>query len=187
MLYQIVSFLLEVAATLVGGACLLRLYMGWRRMSMVNPVGRFVLALTDWLVLPLRRVIPPRGSVDASSLLGAWLIKLLQFAVMLLLLGGHGWAVLPVLALLGIVKLAISVATAVVLVSVIMSWVQNQSSMGDVFERLSAPLLAPLRRVIPPIGGIDLSPLALLVLLQIASIMLGAAQARLLGGAVIGV
>ncbi|WP_028603074.1 YggT family protein [Ottowia thiooxydans] len=187
MLYQIISFLLEVAATLVGGACLLRLYMGWRRMSMQNPVGRFVLALTDWLVLPLRRLLPPRGSLDAASLLGAWLVKLLQFIVMMLLLGGHSWAVLPVLALLGIFKLAISVATSVVLVSVLLSWTQSRSPIGDVFDRLSAPLLAPLRRIIPLIGGIDLSPLALLVLLQIASIMLGAAQASLLGGVVLGV
>ena len=186
MLYQVISFLFEVAATLVGGASLLRLYMGWRRMSMANSVGRFVLALTDWLVLPLRRIVPPRGKLDAASLLAAWLVKLAQYSAMLLLLASNAWAVLPVLALLGIAKLAISVATAVVLVAVILSWTQSRSPMGDVFERLSEPLLAPLRRIIPLIGGIDLSPLALLVLLQVASIVLGSAQASLMGGAIIG-
>ena len=55
MLYQVLTFLIEVAVTLIGGACLLRLYMRWRRMSMGNPVGRFVQALSDWLVLPLQR------------------------------------------------------------------------------------------------------------------------------------
>ncbi|MGB3068698.1 MAG: YggT family protein [Ottowia sp.] len=187
MFYQIISFLLEVAATLIGGACILRMYMGWRRMSMANPVGRFVLALTDWLVLPLRRIVPPRGQLDAASLLGAWLLKLVQYTMILLLLGGHAWGVLPVLALLGVAKLAVSVATAVVLVSVILSWAPNRSLISDVFERLSEPLLAPLRRIIPLIGGLDLSPLALLVMLQVVSIILGSAQASLLGGTMVGV
>ena len=186
MLYQVISFLFEVAATLIGGASLLRLYMGWRRMSMTNSVGRFVQALTDWLVLPLRRIVPPRGKLDAASLLAAWLVKLAQYIAMLLLIGSNAWAVLPVLALLGVAKLAISVATAVVLVAVILSWTQNRSPMGDVFERLSEPLLTPLRRMIPLVGGIDLSPLVLLVLLQVASIVLGSAQASLMGGAIIG-
>ena len=185
MLYQVISFLFEVAATLVGGASLLRLYMGWRRMSMTNPVGRFVMALTDWLVLPLRRLVPLRGQLDVASLLAAWLVKLAQYMVMMLLIGSQAWAVLPLLALLGVAKLAISVATAVVLVSVILSWTQSRSPIGDVFERLNYPLLAPFRKLIRPIGGIDLSPLALLVVLQVASIMLGAAQANLIGGAVI--
>lgn len=182
MFYQIISFLLEVAATLIGGACVLRMYMGWRRMSMTNPVGRFVMALTDWLVLPLRRLLPPRGRIDAASLLGAWLLKLVQYIVLLLMLGSQAWGVLPLLALLGVAKLAVSVATAVILVTVILSWAPNRSLISDVFERLSEPLLAPLRRVIPLIGGFDLSPLALLVLLQVVSIALGSAQASLLGG-----
>lgn len=182
MLYQIISFLLEVAATLIGGACVLRMYMGWRRMSMTNPVGRFIMAMTNWLVLPLRRLLPLRGQLDAASLLGAWLLKLIQYIVLLLLLGGHAWGVLPILALLGVAKLAVSVATAVVLVAVILSWAPNRSLISDVFERLSEPLLAPLRRVIPPIGGFDLSPLVLLVVLQVVSIVLGGAQASLLGG-----
>ena len=56
--YQIISFLLDVAAGLLGGACLLRLYMQYQRIPFGNPVGRFVFALTDWLVLPLRRILP---------------------------------------------------------------------------------------------------------------------------------
>ncbi|MBP9672867.1 MAG: YggT family protein, partial [Ottowia sp.] len=77
MLYQIIIFLIEVAVTLLGGACLLRLYMRWRRMPMANPVGRFVQALSDWLVLPLQRLVPPAKQFDVASLLAAWLLKLL--------------------------------------------------------------------------------------------------------------
>lgn len=59
MLFDILTFVVEVAVTLVGSACLLRLAMRWRRMSMGNPVGRFVQALSDWLVMPLQRLVPP--------------------------------------------------------------------------------------------------------------------------------
>lgn len=61
MLYQIASFLLDVVGGLLTGACLLRLYMQWQRVPFSNPVGGLVFALTDWLIMPLRRVIPLRG------------------------------------------------------------------------------------------------------------------------------
>ncbi|MFD1710787.1 YggT family protein [Ottowia sp. GY511] len=183
MLFQVIKFLLEVASTLVGGACLLRMFMRWRAMSMANPVGRFLHALTDWLVLPLQRILPPSNRMDAAGLLGAWLLKMVEYAVVMAMLGLARWALLPVLALLGVVKLAASVATAVIVVAAILSWMQHRTPVSDVFDRLSAPLLAPVRRVLPLVGGVDLSPVIVVVLLQVVSIMLGAAQAQLLGSA----
>ena len=70
MVYQIISFLLDVAAGLLGGACLLRLYMQHQRIPFGNPVGRFVFALTDWLVLPLRKILPAMRRWDTASLVG---------------------------------------------------------------------------------------------------------------------
>ncbi|MDB5944529.1 MAG: hypothetical protein JWQ13_4095 [Ramlibacter sp.] len=181
MLYQITSFLLDIAAGLFGGACLLRMYMQYQRVSFGNPVGRFVFALTDWLVLPLRRVLPSRGRVDTASLVGAYLIELAQFLLLWLMLGrATELAVLPVLALFGLVRLVISGLTGLVIVYAILSWVQSDSPLADIIERLCAPLLRPFRRVIPLVGGIDLSPLALLVLLQVAAIVLGYLQAAVL-------
>ena len=181
MLFQITSFLLDIAAGLFGGACLLRMYMQYQRIPFGNPVGRFVFALTDWLVLPLRRVLPSRGRVDISSLVGAFLIELAQFVLLGLMLSrSTGLAVLPVLALFGMVRLVISGLTGLVIVHAILSWVQSDSPLMNVIDRLCAPLLRPFRRYIPLIGGIDLSPLALLVLLQIAAIMLGYLQAATL-------
>ncbi len=183
MLPQIVNFLLEIACTLVGGACLLRMFMHWRRMSMANPVGQFVLALTDWLVKPLQRIVPLTGRVDAASLLGVWLLKMVQYVVFMLLAGMARWALLPVLALLGVARLAASVATAVIIVVVVLSWMQNRTQIADVLNRLTAPLLAPLRRVVPLVGGVDLSPLIAVVVLQVIAMVLGALQAQLLGSA----
>ena len=179
MLYQIISFLLDVAVGLLGGACLLRLYMQWQRVPFGNPVGKFVFALTDWLVLPLRRVLPPMGRLDTASLVGAFLLELAQYAV-LWLLGVGTLAMLPVLAIFGLARLVISGLTGLVIVYAVLSWVQSDSPLVDIIGRLCAPLLRPFRRVIPLVGGIDLSPLALLVVLQIGAIVLGAIQRSVL-------
>jgi len=175
MLYQIISFLLDVVVGLLGGACLLRLYMQWQRVPFGNPVGRFVFALTDWLVLPLRRVLPRAGRLDTASLVGAYLLELAQYGV-LWSLGVGSLGLLPVLAAFGLVRLVISGLTGLVIVYAILSWVQSDSPLVDVIGRLCAPLLRPFRRLIPLVGGIDLSPLALLVVLQIAAIMLASIQ-----------
>jgi YggT family protein len=179
MFYQIVSLLLEVVVGLVGGACLLRLYMQYQRIPMSarsgNPLGRFVFALTDWLVLPLRRVIPALGRWDTASLLAAYLLELARFLIMWLLLGGgtSGLGSVPIAAVFGLARVAISGMTGLIIIYAVLSWVQTNNVLADVLERLCAPPLTPIRRVMPLVGGIDLSPLVLLVLLQIAGILLG--------------
>jgi YggT family protein len=185
MLYQIISLLLEVVAGLLTSTCLLRLYMQHQRIPLSarsgNPLGRFVFALTDWLVLPLRRVFPAMGRWDTGSMVGAFLIQLTQFVVLWLLNGMEATpASLPLRAAFGMLRMALSGMTGLVLVYAILSWVQTQSYLSDVLERLVQPLLAPIRRVLPLVGGVDLSPLALLVLIQIAMIMLGALQSTVL-------
>jgi YggT family protein len=185
MLYQIVSLLLEVVAGVLSGACLLRLYMQYQRIPMSarsgNPLGRFVFALTDWIVLPLRRVLPAIGALDTASLAAAFLLQLAEFGILWLLAGAAGGlAAVPILALFGLVRMAISGLTGAVIVYAILSWVQTNSVIADVLERLVAPLLQPIRRVLPLVGGVDLSPLALLVILQIAAIVLGSLQAAAL-------
>jgi YggT family protein len=185
MLYQIVSLLLEVATGVFAGACLLRLYMQYLRIPMSarsgNPLGRFVFALTDWLVLPLRRVLPALKTLDGSSLLAAYLLELVQFGLLWLLRGADGGLLtVPMLALFGLLRLCISGLTGLVIVYAVLSWMPSQSVMADVIERLCAPPLTPIRRWLPLVGGIDLSPLVLLVLLQIASILLGHLQGVLL-------
>jgi YggT family protein len=181
MLYQIISFLLEIATGLLGGACLLRLYMQHQRVPFANPVGRFVFALTDWLVLPLRRIVPSMGRWDMASLVGAYLLKLAQFGLLWVLAGGAASAAwVPLLAVFGLAQMAISGLTGLLIVYVILSWTQTRSPIGAVVDRLCAPLLAPFRRIIPLVGGIDLSPMALLVLLQVAAMVLAAVQQSVL-------
>ena len=181
MLYQIVSFLLEVAAGLLCSACLLRIYMQWQRIGFGNPVGRLVFALSDWMVLPLRRVVPAMGRWDGASLVAALLVVLAQYLVLWLLLGAGtnvGWVLW--LALCGLVRMALTGMVILLIVYVVMSWVQARSPMSDVVTRLCEPLLAPLRRVLPQLGGLDLSALVLLVGLQVALMVLGNVQTAVL-------
>jgi YggT family protein len=181
MLYQILSFLLDVAAGLLGGACLLRLYMQHQRIPFGNPVGRFVFALTDWIVLPLRRVLPSVRRWDTASLVAAYLVQLAQYAILWLVAGRAMSAVLlPLLALFGLLRMAITGLIVLMIAYAVLSWVRADSPVVDVIDRLCAPLLRPLRRVIPLVGGIDLSPLAFLVLLQILSIVVGELQVAVL-------
>ena len=173
MLYQIISFLLEVATGLVGSACLLRLYMQYQRISFRNPVGNLVFALSDWLVLPLRRVLPAVGRWDLASVIAPILLKLLEFFLLWLWAGGvAGVLAVPILAVFGVVSMVITGLIGMLLVYSVLSWIQTRSSLADILERLCAPLLLPVRRIVPPVGGFDLSALVLLVLLQVASIMM---------------
>lgn len=181
MLYQIVSFLLEVAAGLLCGACLLRIYMQRQRISFANPVGRLVFALSDWLVLPLRRALPTAGRWDWACLLGAALVELVHYTLLWLLLGmGWPWLWVLWLALCGVVRVALTGAMGLLIIYAVMSWVQARSPVSDTIARLCEPLLRPVRRVLPLVGGLDLSPLILLVLLQVATMVLAHLQASLL-------
>jgi len=175
MLYQIPSFLLDVIVGLLGGACLLRLYMQYHRVPFGNPLGRFVFAITDWIVLPLRRILPTVRRWDLSSLIAAWLLVMLKFLLLWLLIGNLGRiATLPLVSLVGLLQLAISGLTALLVVYAVLSWVPVASPMLlDLISRLAEPLVRPFRRFIPLIGGVDLSPLAAIVVLQVIAIVLG--------------
>ena len=186
MLYQIVSLLLEIGLGLVAGACLLRLYMQYLKVPLSvrsgNPLGGFIFALTDWIVLPLRRLIPSAGRWDLASLVAVLLLELAQYLILWAIGGGLSAgpggtiAVVPVLAAFGVVRLALSAMTGLIIVYAVLSWVQTNSVFTTVIEQLCTPLLKPIRRIVPLVGGIDLSPLVVLVLLQVASIVLATLQ-----------
>jgi YggT family protein len=185
MLYQILSLLLEVVAGLVAGMCLMRLYMQYQRIplstSSGNPMGNFIFAITDWLVLPLRKIVPAVGRWDLSSLVGAYLVELARFILLWVLAGFVASpAVLLVYAAFAVVYLCLYGLTVMVIVYAILSWIQTDSVLADLLQRLVMPVLAPVQRVLPLIGGVDLSPLVLLVSLQIVGIALGHVQAAVL-------
>jgi YggT family protein len=174
---QIVNLILDVATGLVGGACLMRLVMQWQRLPFQNPIGRVVFAVTDWLVMPLRRILPAVGRLDTSSLVAAWLMKVSHVVAMWALSGAQA-AFLGVLiaSLFGVLHWLVSGLSAIILLYAILSWVQPNSGSMMLLSRIVEPWLMPIRNAIPQPGGIDLSPLVLLVILQIAGMLLAGLQ-----------
>ena len=177
MLIQIILMLLDTACGLLTMLLLVRFALQFARASFRNPLGQFVMATTNWMVLPARRVIPGLFGHDLASVLLAWAWQLGYLIAAVALSGGlNGVSPAPtglaIISLLEVVKLALYMAFAVVFVSAIFSWVNPQAPMAGVFNTLARPMLRPFQRIIPPIGGVDLSPLALFVLLQIALLVL---------------
>ena len=187
MLIRVLSFLLESFFFVLIAAALLRAWMNWTRVNMRVQPGIFVMAVTDWLVKPLRLVLPKavaQSKIDWASLLAALLFAfaygLIWLVLFTMVLGGMGMdAIAPVmlLSLFGLAfKMLLRVALQTMMILVIgfaiLSWVQPGSPAYSLLGRLTEPLLAPLRRVIPSIGGIDLSAIVLILALQIALMVL---------------
>jgi YggT family protein len=172
MLDQALRFLADTAFGLLTYAFLFRFAMQWLRAPFRNPVGHAVVALTDWAVKPVRRVIRGVGSFDASTLLLAWLAQFLWLLTGHALgAGGWGGAALPALALLSFVELLKAILwllIVVVIAQAILSWTAPDGPLAGVLNAMTFRFLAPIRRAIPPIGGtLDLSPLILIVVVQL--------------------
>lgn len=182
MFIKILAFLLEIVFFVLIGAALLRAYMNRLRINMSAQPGYFVMAVTDWLVKPLRRMLPKtiaQSPLDWASLLAALLLALAYTLLWAALLGAFSSAdsgLLPGLLLFAfkmLLRVALQLAFFVVLVFAIISWLQPGSPIYALLGRLADPLLAPFRRIVPVVGGLDLSALVLLLLLQIGLMVLG--------------
>jgi len=175
MFTQIVSLLLGTAADLLALGFLARAWMQWTRMPFRNPLGRFVTGLTDWAVLPLRRVVPGLFGVDLASVLAAWLAQFVFALAMLALAAPDSadtFAAALWVATLVVLHLFVYLLMGVVIISAVLSWFSPHSPFTGPMNTLAGPLLGPVRRVLPPIGGIDLSPLVVILLLQVVLIVL---------------
>lgn len=180
MLGNVLLLILDTAFGFITLMLLARFFMQWQRVSFRNQVGAFVVATTDWIVRPLRRVIPGVLGLDFASLLPAWVLQTLFVFIELQLrgasLGGSpGGLILGLwgLGLLEVARMAIYLVFGVVLMSAILSWVSPHAPAAPIFHNLSAPFLRPFRRILPPIANVDLSPLVLLLVLQVVLMVLG--------------
>jgi YggT family protein len=174
MIGQALKFLLDTAFGLLTYAFLLRFAMQWLRAPFRNPVGQALTALTDWAVKPLRRALPGFRGLDWSTLFLAWLSQFLWLVAVGLLaggreLGGMGIAMLALFAVIELLKAALWLLIVVVFVQAILSWVAPDGPVAGLLNALTYRFLAPIRRVVPPLGGtLDLSPLIVIVLAQLA-------------------
>jgi YggT family protein len=179
MLTQILRFLLETVLGFFVFVLLARFYLQLLRAPFRNPLGQFVTALTNWLVLPSRRLIPGMFGLDLASFLLAWLIEaLLLFLLYALRAGSVGGAsglmvgIFFSIALLELVRSSLYLLIGVILIQAVISWINPYAPLAPLFNALTRPFLRPFQRLIPPIGNIDLSPLFALVAAQLLLIPL---------------
>ena len=180
MLTNILLLLVNAAGSFLTLMLLARFYMQWQRVSFRNQIGQFVVTTTDWLVRPLRRFVPGVFGLDMASLLPAWVVQVLMVAIELSLHGavfrGNVGAVLLGLwgvGLIELMRMMVYLVIAVVLGSAVLSWFGPQAPLAPLLHALAAPFLRPFRRIVPSIANVDLSPLVLLLVLQIVLMVLG--------------
>jgi YggT family protein len=168
-----IRFLLDILFGLFTYAFLLRFAMQWLRAPFRNPVGQALVALTDWAVKPLRRALPGYRGFDWATLTLAWLAQFLWLVAIALVAGGGAFgggifAYLAVAAVIELLKVALWLLIIVVLVQAILSWVAPDGPIAGLLNALTYRFLAPVRRVVPPLGGtLDLSPLIVIVIAQL--------------------
>jgi YggT family protein len=164
MLADIARFLLDILGSLLVALLLLRAWMRYIGMPPRNPVAQFAFAMTNWLVGPLSRLLPARGRVDWASLVAALLVTLLMVVLMRAVVGMPiPWDIALLAALRQLVIWGLNVVVWVTIIYVVIGWVNPHAPFAPAFEALLRPLLAPIRRILPTVGGFDLSPMVLLI------------------------
>lgn len=172
---QALYFIIKTLAQLYLLLLLLRFWLPILRADFSNPIAQGILRITSPLVVPVRRIVPPIGRLDTSTIMVAYI---LEFLLVLLLLAIRGLTVDTVLiaitAVLELAILSLNLFFFVILLKIILSWVapQNYNPMTVLLHTMAEPVLRPFRRIIPPIGGFDISPIFAIIMLKAAEIIL---------------
>lgn len=170
------TFLIKTLFGLYLIVVMLRFLLAQARADFYNPISQFLVTVTNPALRPLRRIIPPFGKLDVASLV---LLLLLQMLEVTLIVGLAGYAVslpgLVVASLAELLGLLLNIYFFAILALVVMSWVAPQGGyhpVGALLRSLTRPLLAPAQRLVPPVAGLDISPLAVIIVLQLSSMLL---------------
>ena len=173
MLADITGLLVNTVVVFFVFLLLLRFHFQWLRVPFRNSVGEFVLATTSWMVMPARRLVPGLAGLDFATLLLAWVVQALGLWIEAEIRGlDPGVAGLVFVALIDLVRYSLYILVAAVIIQVVLSWVNPYTPAGPVLDAMTRPFLRPLRRWIPPISNIDLTPLVLVVAIQVVLIVL---------------
>lgn len=167
-------FLIQTVFGLYILAVMLRFLLQWVRADFYNPISQFIVKITNPPIKPLRRVIPGWGGIDLASVLLLIILQMAELFLVNMTLGrAFGVSALFIATIAELLELLINIFIGAILIQVILSWVApgTYNPLIGLVQKISDPLLAPARRLIPPLSGIDLSPLAILVLLQLLKIL----------------
>ncbi len=174
--YAILVYVIQTLLSLYLIAMLLRFLLQLVRADFYNPISQFVVKITNPLVVPVRRIIPGYGGVDVATLLLAVLLQIAGIAAIFLIRFGAIPAPVPLIlgGLLGVVALLVQMYFFALLAMIILSWVAQGSRHPAIFllYQITEPLMAPVRKILPPMGGLDFSPILAFILINIAQIAL---------------
>lgn len=192
-LAEVLRYLLQSLLGLMLFAVLLRLLLQYARADFYNPISQLVVRMTNPFLRPLRKLVPPLGRIDSASVV---LALALQAATALLVLALAGYsAPNPLLLLawgvLGICGTIVNIYFFMIIAVIVLSWVapHSQHPMVALLYQLTEPVMAPVRRLLPPLGGLDLSPILIFLAINVLEILLRglARTVGLPGGVVIGI
>ncbi|MDP3372652.1 MAG: YggT family protein [Hydrogenophaga sp.] len=190
MIEAALKFLIQTLGNLFVIAVLLRFMMQLFRVPFRNPFAQFIVALTDFAIKPLRRVVPGLFGLDLACLLLAFVVEFLVVVASywldgfpFALAGGRVWPVMLGLGAVRLLSLTVYLIIGLTLVRAVLSWVNSNNPLMPVVYELSEPFLRPLRRVVPMVAQIDLTPLVLFILCQLVLMVPILALERALLGA----
>ncbi|WP_428944103.1 YggT family protein [Pantoea sp. FN060301] len=168
------TFLVKTLIDLYVMVLLLRIWMQWSRCDFYNPLAQFIVKVTQPVVKPLRRILPSIGPVDTASLLLAFLLTTLKYPILLLIQVG-AFSVDPMnllVGLLSLVKSAGHLVFWVIIIRSLMSWIsQGRGAVDQVLIQLTEPLMSPIRRILPAMGGIDFSAMVVILILYMLNFL----------------
>lgn len=170
-----IAFLLDVIFNLLLLAVLLRFLFQWLRVDFYNPVSQTIIKITSPLVNPLRKIIPGLGGIDMASLLLAFLIAALKYFLLMQLSGqATSLPVIAVLSLQEVISLILNIFLFAIFIMVIISWVApgQYNPIVMLIHQFTAPIISPIRKIMPELGGLDLSPMVAIIAIQIAKMLI---------------
>lgn len=173
-LSQVGLLLINTAGSLILFVVMLRFLLQLVRADFYNPISQFVVKFTNPVLIPLRRIIPGFGGLDVSSLALAYTVQLLTMAAIILVAGyAVPWPNLFVWALIGVLSLLLNIYFWGLIVIVIASWIAPNSYNPALIlvNQILEPVIRPIRARMPDLGGLDLSPIVVFLLIQVLEIM----------------
>ncbi len=172
MAIQGLVLLIKILSGLFVSILLMRFYLYMARAPFKHPLTQFCVKLTDFIVRPVKKIIPSVRDFDNASLLLAWLVSLLALVLMLLIsplpydfAAAENWLLLAFMAILEVINRSLNLLVVAVLVQALLSWLQPYNPLTPVIELLTRPFLKHFRWA--RIGNIDLAPLVLLIVVQV--------------------
>jgi YggT family protein len=167
-LRQALTFLVDTIFDIYAFILIIRLILAFVQADYYHPLTQFVVKASSFIIKPLRRFIPNWHDIEFSTLVVIFILECIKYAIIAFLLTPYHHIVgIPILAIANMLKLIINTFFYGILLQAILSWVQPQSPANQLLLQFNSPIMRPLQRIIPPIGGIDISAIPALIILQL--------------------